>query len=115
MIFFPQLSSGAVAQLPLRRETGYRTLVNRTLDGREVRVADGDYFELGWELRLELLTDAEFQAIQTLFTATEGRLKSFTFLEAGENLLAWSENFTESVWAKTGVTEIGRASCRERV
>ena len=27
MLVFPQLSSGAAAQFPLRRETGYRTLV----------------------------------------------------------------------------------------
>ncbi len=93
-----------MAQLPLRKETGYRTLVNRALDGREIRVQDQDYFALEWELPVELLTDAEWQAIQDLFVASEGRLKSFLFLEPGENLLAWSEKFIEDIWAKTGVT-----------
>jgi hypothetical protein len=51
-----------------------------------------------------LLTDAEWQAIQSLFATTEGRLKSFLFLEPGENLVAWSEKFSEAVWVKTGVT-----------
>jgi hypothetical protein len=103
MLAFPQLSSGAVAQLPLRRETRYRTLVNRMLDGSEVRVADLDYLERRWELPLEAVTDAEWDAIRELFTAAEGRLKSFLFLEPAENLLAWSEKFTEDVWVKSGI------------
>jgi hypothetical protein len=103
MLAFPQLSSGAVAQLPLRRETRYRTLVNRMLDGSEVRVADLDYLERRWDLPLEAVTDAEWDAIRELFAATEGRLKSFLFLEPAENLLAWSEKFTEDVWVKSGV------------
>ncbi len=104
MLFFPQLSSGAISQMPLRRETRYRTLLNRMLDATEIRVTDLDYFERHWELALEHLTDAEWQAIQDLFAATEGRLRSFLFLEPGENLLAWSEKFTEDVWVKSGVS-----------
>ncbi len=107
MLVFPQLSSGAVSQLPLGRETLYRTLVNAALDGREIRVADPDYFERNWELPLELLTDIEWQAIQDLFTTAEGRLRSFLFLEPGENLLAWSEGFGEAAWVKSGVTVTG--------
>jgi len=104
VIYFPQLSSGAISQFPLRRESGYRTLVNRSLDGREIRLQDLDFFEREWELPLELLTDGEWQAIQDLFAATQGRYKSFLFLEPAENLLAWSEKYTETVWVKAGVT-----------
>src|SRR5437867_3634948 len=104
MLVFPQLSSGAVSQLPLRRESGYRTLVNQMLDGSEIRVADLDYFERYWDLELQALSDAEWQAIQDLFVAAEGRLKSFLFLEPGENLLAWSEKYAEAVWAANNVT-----------
>jgi hypothetical protein len=104
MLVFPQLSSGAVAQVPLRRATGYRTLVNRMPGGQEIRLADLDYFERQWELPFEVLSDVEWQAIEDLFAATEGRLRSFLFLEPGENLLAWSEEFTESVWVASGVT-----------
>lgn len=104
MLVFPQLSSGAIAQLPLRRETRYRTLVNRMLDGSEIRVTDLDYFDRRWELPLEHVSDAEFQALRDLFDAAEGGLQSFLFLEPGENLLAWSEKFTEAVWVKSGVS-----------
>lgn len=103
MLVFPQLASGAISQLPLRRETGYRTLVHRALDGSEIRVLDLDFFERYWELPLEFLGDAEWQAIHDLFAATEGRLRSFLFLEPGENLLAWSEGFGEPLWTKSGV------------
>ncbi|MBI3694053.1 MAG: hypothetical protein HY238_04335 [Acidobacteria bacterium] len=101
---FPQLGSGAVSQFPVRRETGYRTLVNRALDGSEIRVQDLDFLERQWELELESLSDGEWQAIRDLFAAVEGRLKTFLFLEPGENLLAWSEKFTEAVWVASGVT-----------
>ena len=83
---------------------GNRTLVNILPDGSEIRVADLDYFEQQWELPFELLTDAEWQAIEDLFAATEGRLQSFLFLEPGENLLAWSGKCTEDIWVKSGVT-----------
>jgi len=104
MLAFPQLSSGAVAQLPLRRETRHRTLLNRLPGGAEVRVADLDFFERHWDLPVEGLSNVEWQAIQDLFTATEGRLKSFVFLEPAENLLAWSQKYTEAVWVKSGVS-----------
>ncbi len=104
MLVFPQLSSGAVSQLPLRRQTGYRTLVNQALDGSEIRVADADYLDRQWELSLQALSDGEWQAIQALFAATEGRLQTFLFLEPGENLLAWSDDFTQAAWVKSGVT-----------
>jgi len=106
MLAFPQLSSGAVGQFPLRRVTGYRTLVNRMGDASEVRLTDLDYFERRWELPVEGLTDAEWQAIQDLFTATEGRYRSFLFLEPGENLLEWSEKFSETAWVKSGVSVV---------
>ncbi len=104
MLVFPQLSSGAVSQFPVRRETGYRTLVNRALDGSEIRVQDLDFWERQWELTLGSLSDGEWQAIRDLFAAVEGQLQTFLFLEPAENLLAWSEKFTEAVWAASGVT-----------
>ncbi|MBI3667252.1 MAG: hypothetical protein HY236_13680 [Acidobacteria bacterium] len=107
MLYFPQLSSGAISQLPLRRRTGYRTLLNQPLGGSEIRVEDADLFERSWELPLDELSDGEWQAIQNLFFATEGRLKSFLFLEPGENLLAWSQNFTAAAWTATGVSVTG--------
>jgi hypothetical protein len=107
MLVFPQLASGAVAQLPLRRQTGYRTLLNRMMDGSEIRVADLDYFAREWDLPLQVLTDAEWEAIAELFAAAAGRLRGFLFLEPGENLLAWSEKFSEEPWVTGGVSLSG--------
>jgi hypothetical protein len=104
MLFFPQLSSGAMAQMPMRRETGYRTLVNQAFDGTEIRFRDVDFFERQWSLPLQTLSDDEWQAIQNLFAATEGRLQTFVFLEPGENLLTWSEDYTQAAWVKSGVS-----------
>jgi hypothetical protein len=104
MLVFPQLATGAVSQLPLRREQAFRTLVNRALDGSEIRVLDADYRDRQWELPLVALSEAEWQAIQTLFAAAEGRLQTFLFLEPGENLIEWSETFTDAAWVKSGVS-----------
>lgn len=93
-----------MTQMPMKREAAYRTLLNQALDGTEIRVLDVDFRQRQWTLPLQTLSDNEWQAIQNLFTATEGRLQTFVFLEPGENLLAWSEDFTQAVWLKTGVT-----------
>lgn len=107
MLVFPQLSSGAVSQMPLRRRTTYRTLLNQSLDGNEIRVADASFIERAWQLPLQSLSDQEWQAIQSLFAATEGQLQSFLFLEPGANLLQWSEEFTQAAWTVTGITIAG--------
>jgi hypothetical protein len=107
MLVFPQLSSGAVAQMPLKRRTEYRTLLNQSLDGNEVRVADARFVGRTWQLPLQSLSDQEWQVIQTLFAATEGQLQTFLFLEPGGNLLEWSEDFIEAAWVAAGVTITG--------
>lgn len=103
MLVFPQLSSGAISQFPLQRRAGFRTLVNQSPDGHEIRAADANLMERSWELAVQSLTDAEWKAIQDLFTAAEGRLQTFLFLEPGENLLAWSETFTAPAWTSNGL------------
>ena len=101
MIVFPQLSSGAMAQFPFLRRTGFRTLVNRAADGAEIRVSDVDLEVRVWMLPSNDLSDQEWQDIENLFTQVEGRLRSFLFLEPGANLLSWSEALSETVWNKS--------------
>jgi hypothetical protein len=103
MLIFPQLSSGAVSQMPLKRRIAHRTLLNESADGTEIRVADAGFREKKWLLSLEFLSDSEWQAIQDLFAETEGRLQTFVFLEPGANLLQWSEDFTQAPWEAAGV------------
>jgi hypothetical protein len=104
MLVFPQLASGAVSQMPFERVTAYRTLLNRMADGREVRVTDADFFQKFWQVPMQSLNDEEWEAIQDLFAAAEGQLQTFLFLEPGENLLSWSEDFTQAAWTASGVT-----------
>ena len=98
MDIFPQLSSGAVSQFPFTTNTSYRTLVNRALDGSEIRAADVDFHTRRWELDLNQLSDQEWQSVLDLHQQVEGRLRTFLFLEPGGNLLSWSEAFGDPVW-----------------
>jgi hypothetical protein len=75
-------------------------LVNETSDGSEIRASDVDFAERVWLLSPHELSDAEWQGIEDLFVEAEGRLLSFLFLEPGANLLAWSEQLSDSVWSK---------------
>ena len=102
MTVFPQLSSGAVAQFPFRKELRFRTLVNQAADGSEIRFADVDYQARAWELAVHQLSDQEWQSIEDLHSQVEGRLQTFLFLEPGANLLAWSEQFSNVVWQTSG-------------
>ena len=111
MTVFPQLSSGAVAQFPFRKELRFRTLVNQAADGSEIRFTDVDYRARAWELAVHQLSDQEWQSIEDLHNQVEGRLQTFLFLEPGANLLAWSEQFGDAVWQKSGgVSAAGRSA-----
>lgn len=100
MLVFPQLSTGCIAQFPIRRRQSQRTLLNETTDGRQVRMADPDAATVRWELKYVGLTDDEKQRIEDLFVATEGRLRSFAFLDPTVNLLAKTEDLSAPAWNK---------------
>lgn len=99
MMFFPQLSTGALTQFPVIRRRLLRTVLNQTANGDEVKYFDADAGILEWELQLRGLTDAERAAIETLFENCRGPLKEFTFLDPAGNLLAYSEALQEPAWA----------------
>jgi len=100
MSVFPQLSSGAVAQFPIQRDAGYRTILNQLADGSEILLQDPDFEQRMWMLQYDQLTDAEWQSIADLFAEVEGRLGTFLFLEPGANLLSWSELWSDPVWLR---------------
>ena len=102
MIAFPQLLSGAMAQLPLERESRFRVRRNETRDGGTIQIGDPDFEERRWDLRFRELTDPEWTALEGLFAASKGRFGAFTFLEPGANLLAWSEELTLGAWQSSG-------------
>lgn len=98
MAFFPQLSTGAMSQLPLQRRQLFRTIVNTLSDGSEVRSLDPFGAALGFALQFNGLTDAEMDAIEEFFLTQEGRRGTFGFLDPAFNLLCWSEDFGRSAW-----------------
>ena len=100
MRVFPQLASGAVTQFPLRIREKTRTLINETADGRRIRYSDPGAETLEWELSHAALSDDEWIAIESLFRDCEGRRHSFLFLDPWSNLVAASESFSDSTWAR---------------
>ncbi|HEY2018938.1 MAG TPA: hypothetical protein VGH38_35780 [Bryobacteraceae bacterium] len=100
MLIYPQLGSGALSQFPVRKRRRLRTVVNAAADGSSVKLADpaGEYTE--WSLPYSQLTDEELAALQQFFTAAEGSLNGFTFLDPTSNLLAWSDHLDNEVWIR---------------
>jgi hypothetical protein len=98
MAFFPQLTTGALVQYPLRQRITTRSIVNRCPDGREIRLYDADARVLAWDLTFVALSSSEASALEALFEEVEGRLKPFTWLDPSGNLLSWSEDLTATTW-----------------
>lgn len=111
-LIFPQLQSGAVAQLPLARLESYRTLRNALSDGSVIQISDTGFEQAGWTLKYSELTADEVQALQSLFQSAEGRLNTFTFVDPSANLLSWSGQLTQAVWTvdpQLTLTSVGDA------
>lgn len=106
MLYFPQLTSGAVSQLPVTQRTIIRTVSNELAGGDTIRMADPNDGIMRWQLQYSNLTDTEWLAIEQLFEAAEGRLTTFTFLDPTNNLLSWSEDWTKAVWTADPLLQI---------
>ncbi|MGD0666027.1 MAG: hypothetical protein ABSB23_00590 [Bryobacteraceae bacterium] len=99
MNVYPQLVTGVVSQFPIVKHRRPRTVVNAAADGSSIKLADPTGATVGWQIQYANLSDIELAALQQFFTAMEGSLNSFTFLDPAANLLAWSEDLTNAVWA----------------
>ncbi len=95
---YPQLTSGTLSQFPLKKRLQQRTVINNLADGSTVKLADANGGSTGWQLQYAGLTDAEAGSLQQFFESCEGSLNGFTFVDPAGNLLAWSEDLTNSVW-----------------
>lgn len=98
MAVFPQLTSGALAQFPVKKSNQLRTVVNTMADGSVVKLADPAAAITEWQLQYSNLSDAEAAALQQFFLSMEGSLNVFTFLDPTANLFAWSDQLTNDVW-----------------
>ena len=106
MLYYPQLTSGAVSQLPVTHRTSIRTLSNKLASGNTIRMGDPSAGIVRWQLQYGNVTDAEWATIEQLFEAAEGRLTTFTFLDPTANLLMWSEDWTKPVWTADPMLQV---------
>jgi len=99
MLVYPQLGTGAMTQFPVQKKRRLRTVLNAAADGSSIKLADpnGEYTE--WSLAYAQLSDSEISTLEQFFTAAEGSLNGFTFLDPTSNLLAWSDHLDNAVWA----------------
>jgi hypothetical protein len=98
MSVYPQLATGALSQFPVQKRRSLRTVVNTSLDGRAIKLADPGAETTEWQLAYAGLTDDEVAALQQFFAASEGTLNSFTFLDPTGNLFAWSGQLNNAAW-----------------
>jgi hypothetical protein len=104
-LVFPQLSSGAMAQYPIRKQATIRTVKNLMADGSMLVAADPGAGRLLWTLNYVSLPVNDMQSIQSHFEACGGPFRAFTFLDPTDNLLTYSADLTQPIWGSpAGVT-----------
>jgi hypothetical protein len=106
MLYYPQLTTGSIAQFPVSRTTNMRTVANQLPSGFTIRMADAGAQKVQWRLVYSDLTDGERSALESLFEASEGQLNTFTFLDPTDNLLMWSEDWTQAVWTPGALLQV---------
>ena len=79
MATFPVLSSGAIAQYPTQLTSGQAAQVIRFLDGSDQRYLAQGKMLRSWEIRLNLLNEAEIQQIEAFFNLQQGDYSPFIF------------------------------------
>jgi hypothetical protein len=122
MLYFPQLSTGAVGQFPIQKRRLTRTVVNEASDGAVFKLADSNAAAVEWYLNFQTLTDDERDALAQFHGSVEGTLGDFTFLDPTDNLLCWSEKLDEAVWERnllvtvtTGVADPNGGTSANRI
>ena len=103
MPLFPQLLSGAIAQFPLEKRYSVSNITNFQEDGSRYRVEGQSPVQIGWTLTFGYLTESESNTLTSFFESVAGRFLTFTFLDPNGNLVAWSEDLTQPVWAKSSL------------
>jgi Conserved hypothetical protein 2217 (DUF2460) len=106
MLYYPQLTTGSIAQFPVTRTVSMRTVANQLPSGFAIRMADTGAQKVQWKLVYSDLTDGERSSLESLFEASQGQLNTFTFLDPTDNLLMWSEDWTQSVWTPDALLQV---------
>lgn len=105
-LFYPQLTSGALAQYPLRKTKVIRTIKNILSDGNMILLPDSGTRRTIWQLEYLNLSLADIQSLQSHFTACKGPLNAFTFIDPTGNMFVSSADLTNMVWQKSSLLQI---------
>jgi hypothetical protein len=103
---YPQLSSGAICQYPIRRKRHFRTITNTLENGARIALPDPLAATIQWSLVYAGLTDSETATLKSFFGSVEGRLDTFAFVDPVANLLVWSEDLSKPVWQKNSLLQL---------
>jgi len=93
-----------MTQFPLRKRTLLRTISNRSIGDRHVKMADPEAGIHHWTVNYSGLTDEEIEKLQELFFACEGKLRDFVWFDPLGNLLRWTEDLSNPVWQGSSMT-----------
>jgi hypothetical protein len=102
-LFFPQLTTGAYAQYPLKKTLAARTIKNVLADGSMIVFADPGGSRSYWQLSFAELSTVEANALEAHFEACAGPVRAFTFIDPTGNMLVWSSDLTAAVWSKSSL------------
>jgi hypothetical protein len=105
-LFYPQLTSGALAQYPLRKTRVMRTIKNILPDGSMILLPDFGAKRTFWQLQYSNLSLADVQLLQSHFTACKGPLNAFTFIDPTGNMLVSSSDLTTAAWQQSSLIKI---------
>ncbi len=95
---FPQLSSGAMVQYPLRRRRVIQTAINSFADGSMIATNINANTQTLWDLSYTDLTSADQAALQNHFSACQGPFEPFIFIDPTGNMLSNSSALNIGSW-----------------
>ena len=107
MATFPSLSSGAVMQYPAAFTSGQKAQVIRFLDGADQRYLTQTRALRKWQIRLNLLTEAEIAQLEQFFFQQKGDYGAFDFPDPFTGVAVSNCRFAASEFVSeyTGVDE----------
>jgi hypothetical protein len=100
MRFFPSILPGNAIQYPVKRRRNQRVIENVTPGGGLYQAVDAGRSWWYWELAYQDIGSQQRQALDGLFDECKGRLLPFVFLDPFENLVSYSEDFSQPAWGK---------------
>ena len=85
MADFPLLKTNAVMQYPATRDFRYSNAVLRFVDGSQQCYRESKDALRRWQIRLDLLDEAELAGLEAFFVINQGMFGSFSFTDPWDN------------------------------